>query len=208
MPYERPKQFKVEVTKEDKKCLVKLSQRYKIKQKVLMGYLIEICDKYDLVKGDWRARLEDQDKERVDYTKLDGTCAALGYADDNYICVWGRDGKPPEIKKLAKDLDEALDLCSRCEKTLLIKGDLETAQAKIRDLEIKLHAKATEVWKVPHCTRGCMLNEDATEFMNCPKNYGRAVSVTGYCKLVNDNRGCNFFKELVIGAETKITNLP
>ena len=198
-PYKRGKSFDVKLKEADKLLLETLSKRHKISQIEIAGYLIELCDKHDLLEGDWKARLEDLDLARERVTRLEGSCPALIYAENSHWCVWGRDGKTPEKKKLAKDLDEALEMCLACKKTLQIKLENESYQVKVQELEAKLAAKSTQKFRVPQCNNGGRLSKDSTAFEGCPRSPSKPVSIKEYCKKINDGQGCVWLKMHLIG---------
>jgi len=195
----REKQHTINVKESDKMRIEKLSKRYKLSMSEITGYLYELCDNHDLLKGDWKARLDDLDDRRETYKGLDDACPALTFAKQHYLCVWGQDGKPPAIRQLARELDEALDVCVSCDKTLKIKMQNESYQAQVQALENQLREQSSKKFKVPNCKHGSILNEDATQFENCPRNYGKSVLIAGYCKKLNEGQGCYDYKEVIVG---------
>ena len=199
MAYKRGKVFRVDLKEVDKEILEKLSKRHHLSMKEITGYLIELCDKHDLLEGDWKARLEDLDLARERVTRLEGSCPALIYAEKSHWCVWGRDGKTPEKKKLAKDLYESLEMCLACKKTLEIKLENESYQVKVQELETKLQEQSTKKFKIPQCNNGGRLDGDGLAFEGCPRSRGKPVSVEEYCKKLNNGLGCPMFKSRLIG---------
>lgn len=199
MSYKRGKTFDVKLKESDKLLLETLSKRYKIPQIEIAGYLIELCDKNNLLAGDWKARLEVFDEDRERYARLEGSCPALIKGDKFYWCVWGQDGKPPAKKKLAKDLDKSLEMCKACKKTLKIKLENQSYQVRVQELEIKLKEQSTKKFKIPQCTQGARLDNDGLAFEGCPRSIGKPVSIEGYCKKINDGRGCDWFKLRLVG---------
>lgn len=199
MSYKRGKVFSVTLNEKDKLILETLAKRHKLNQKEIMGYLIELCDKHDLMAGDWQARLDTDDEKRVDYTRLDDACPALTQADTDWKCVWGVNGKPPAIKKLSKDFDEALELCLACKKTLKIKLENESYQVRVQELEAKLAAKSTKKFRIPQCNNGGRLSKDSTAFEGCPRSPSKPVSIEAYCKKINSGTGCVWLKMHLIG---------
>ena len=199
MAYKRGKVFRVDLKEVDKAILEKLSKRHHLSMKEITGYLIELCDKHDLLEGDWKARLEDLDLARERVTRLEGSCPALIYAEKSHWCVWGRDGKTPEKKKLAKDLYESLEMCLACKKTLEIKLENESYQVKVQELETKLQEQSTKKFKIPQCNNGGRLDGDGLAFEGCPRSRGKPVSVEEYCKKLNNGLGCPMFKSRLIG---------
>jgi len=198
MSYKRGKVFSVTLNEEDKLMLETLAKRHKVNQKEIMGYLIELCDKHDLLAGDWKARLEDRDEDYESATLREGSCPALAYAENANWCVWGRDGKTPDKKRLAKDLYEALEICAACNKTLNIRLENESYQAKIQGLEAKLNLKAKQKFKVPNCNYGATL-VDENSFRGCRLNPGKLVDIENYCKKRLNGKPCSSYTEILIG---------
>lgn len=199
------KQSQVRLSPEHKELLVKLAQSTKIDQKTITEYLIDIATKYDLMKPGWEDRLKEAEQKQTDYTLLDkADCPALRYMDECYKCVWGRDGKTPEIKKLAPELKDALEGCEGCKITLRIKMKEESYQEQIRVLEHKLQTRQTDKYKVPVCQQGATLSIDCLEFTGCPKNQGKAVSIKEYCQKLNQGQGCAVYVERVLGVGEKV----
>jgi len=194
-----PKRCVVTLKKEDKELIEKLSKRHKKPMSFIAGYLFEMCDKYDMMRVGWEARMEKADQERERYTGLNDACPALTFAKQHFLCVWGQDGKPPSIRQLARELDEALDVCISCDKTLKIKMQNESYQAQVQALEYQLREQSSKKFKVPNCKHGSTLNKDATQFENCPRNYGKSVLIAGYCKKLNNGQGCYDYKEIIVG---------
>ena len=203
MAYKRGKVFAVTLKEDDKLLLETLAKRYKLSQIEIAGYLIELCDKHDLLKGDWKARLEDLDLEREKVTRLEGSCPALIEADNFVWCVWGVDGKPPAKKKLAKDYGDALEMCLACKKTLKIKLENQSYQVKVQELEAKLKEKAGKKFKIPQCQSGARLDGDGLAFEGCPRSPGKVVSIEGYCKKLKNGAGCDWFKSRLVGVSSE-----
>ena len=198
------KQADVKIDGKDKEILVKIAQKTKMTQKIIVGHLIGLCDKYNLMKPGWEDRLNEAERVRRTYTRLEGSCSAMTFADEHFICVWGNDGAPPTIKKLAKDMDHALDVCANCRVTLEIKLENVSLQDQIRVLENKLQTKRTEKYKIPVCQQGATLSEDCLNFNGCPKNQGKPVSVKEYCQKLRSGQGCAVYVERVLGVGEKI----
>lgn len=203
MSYKRGKVFAVTLKEKDKLLLETLAKRHKLSQIEIAGYLIELCDKHDLLSGDWKARLEDLDLDREKVTRLEGSCPALTEADNKFKCVWGVDGKPPAIKVLSKDHFEALEMCAACKKTLEIKLENQSYQVKVQELEAKLKEKASKKFKIPQCNNGGRLDGDGLAFEGCPKSPGKVVSIEGYCKKLKNGAGCDWFKSRLVAVGTE-----
>lgn len=201
MPRER--QHKLNVDEETKERAIRISKRTQIPMIDTAGYLYEMCEKHDMTRPGWEDRMEKADQERERYTLLDGSCPALAFADKVWKCLWGQDGKPPAIKTLAKDINEAKKLCAACTKTLNIKLENESYQVKVQELEMKLQEQSTKKFKIPQCKNGARLDNDGLSFEGCPRSIGKPVSVEGYCKKINDGRGCDWFKSRLVGVSSE-----
>lgn len=205
MPYKRGKVHKVELTEKDKSVLEKLTKRHKITQKIIAGLGIGLIDKYGVhnVNALLEAALLEAENSREIYTRQEGDCPALIYAERSHWCVWGRDGKTPEKKKLAKDLDESLEMCLACKKTLEIKLENESYQVKVQELEAKLKDQSSKKFKIPQCQNGARLDSDGLAFEGCPRSPGKIVSIEGYCKKLKNGAGCDWFKLRLVGVGTE-----
>ena len=204
MPYKRGKVHKVELAEKDKLVLEKLAKRHKLSQKEITGHLIGLCDKYNLMAGDWQARLLGDDKKRKDYTRLDDSCPALIQVGEDWKCVWGRDGKTHEFKTLSEDFDEALEVCAACKKTLNIKLENESYQVKVQELETKLKVQSTEKFKVPVCNYGGILAGDGVSFEGCRLHPGKTLSIENFCMVRINGKPCTSYIERLIGVGKKL----
>ncbi|MBA7491596.1 hypothetical protein ES702_02144 [subsurface metagenome] len=211
MPYKRGKTFKITLDEDAKLELERLSKSSKKTQTIIASHAIMQVAPMRMLEPDWEDRIKELENVRTKaddqherYTRLEGSCPALTFADKFYVCVWGQDGKPPAKKKLAKDLDEALEICAACNKTLNIKLENESYQVKVQELEIKLKKQSTKKFKIPQCKQGARLDSDGLAFEGCPRSIGKPVSIEGYCKKINDGRGCDWFtlRLVGVGAET------
>ena len=209
--YKRPKTFKIDMDEPDKLLLETLTQRRRISQKELVGYYVQIDTEVDIYNPDWKARLDEFnkiiDKKLEESSKkvvrLEGECSALIYAEEFHWCVWGRDGKTPDKKKLAKDLGQAKEMCLACKKTLEIKLENESYQVKVRELETKLQEQSTKKFKIPQCSRGARLDKEGLAFEGCERSPGAPVSIEGYCKKIKKGMGCDWFKSRIVGVGTE-----
>lgn len=201
----RKKQSSISLSTQHKELYEKLAKSTKIPQKIIAEYLIDIAVKYDLMKPGWEDRLKEADEKRT-AVKLrnKADCPALRELDEVWKCVWGRDGKTPDIKKLAPDYSDALDACEGCTITLKIKMREESYQEQIRVLEYKLQTRQTDKYKVPVCQQGATLSIDCLDFTGCPKNQGKPVSIKDYCQKLNQGQGCAVYVERVLGVGEKV----
>ena len=198
MPYKRGKVHKVELKAEDKAILEKLAMRHKLSMKEIAGYLIVLCDKYDLMEGDWQARLKGEEEDRDRYTGLEGACGNMTFAKEDYICVRAVLGKPPSIKKLSDTIDEALGICAICEEDTRKKLDRDLTLERVHELETQLEVRASEKFKVPNCNYGAHLADNGSSFQGCRLNPGKTVDVQNYCKKRLSGKPCSSYTEILI----------
>jgi len=98
------------------------------------------------------------------YSFLDNDCPALGYINGKYACIWGREGKTPQIKELSTSEEEVRQICKNCKETLNLKRDNV-------DLREQIKKEREEVVIIPFCSGGGKLNDDLST-MWCPKISG------------------------------------
>lgn len=204
MPYKRGKVFSCSMTEAEKLLLETLAKRHKIPQKVIVGTLIRMCDKYNLMAGDWQARIVAEDQERDRYAGLQGACGNMTFAKEEYICVRAVLGKPPSIKRLSNNIDEAHKICAICEEDTRKKLDRDLTLERVKQLEAQLDAKTSEKFKVPVCNYGAHLAADGISFDACRLNPGKSVSIESYCKVRMNGKNCASYFERLIGVGKKV----
>lgn len=198
MPYKRGKVFTISMNEDDKLLLETLAKRHKLPMKEIVGYLVGLCDKYNLMAGDWQARLEGVDQEVNRYAGLQGACGNMTFAKEDHICVRAVLGKPPSIKKLSDDIEEALKICAICEEDTRKKLDRDLTLERVHELEAQLNAKASEKFKVPNCNYGAQLADNGSSFVGCRLNPGKTVDVKNYCKKRLSGKPCSSYTEILI----------
>lgn len=203
--YKRPKEFIIRVEEDAKDKAIALSQRYGMAMKVVVSSLIDLCVDYDLLKEGWDERLNaamslgEIQIQKNRYAELENPCAGLFFADKNWKCLWAREGKPPQIRILAKDLSEAIDACHSCDKTgKILKHNMELKN-QITVLESRLEEKSNKTFKAPVCHYGATLSRDGLTFSGCRLSPGKLVSVMEYCKKRSNGRPCSSYMEAIIG---------
>ncbi len=167
------KRLPILVEKDVKDKAIVLSQRYKLPLRAVVSTLVDLCADYDLLKPGWEERLNaamDKGEIKIQkkrYAELDDPCPGMFFADEVWKCLWAREGKPPQIKKLAKDISDALNACASCDKTRkIIKQNLELLN-KVSKLESKLeNGRARE--EHTYCKDGGWY-DDKTGRINCKK---------------------------------------
>lgn len=74
------------------------------------------------------------------------------------------------------------------------------------ELEVDLEARASEVYKIPKCNRGAILDHDKEDnmiFNGCPRHRGEPVSVDKFCRVYQRGLPCMMFAELTVGVGSK-----
>ncbi len=138
--------------------LTKIAQGQKLPMKTILGYLVDLCIKYDFLSEGWEARL----KKALDDADLEiqrerpDLCPALAHTDkDGYVCCLNA----PSQKKLGNGSYE--DMIEVCQAHQRIKGVLD--QNKLFLEQVK---EGTPV-KIPQCLKGGKLHEDGDK-LYCP----------------------------------------
>ena len=204
-PFKRGKEFKILVEKDAKDKAIALSQRYGLPMKSVLSTLIDLCVDYDLLKPGFGERLNAaMDKgeikiKRDELDKLKNRCAGLFFADEFYRCIQGREDKTPMIKKLSKDLSEALEGCAGCGETKVIRLENLELRNKVSVLENKLGEKSNQTFKVPVCNAGAILSKDGSEFRDCRRSPRAPVSIKEFCMKRENGLPCAMFARAIIG---------
>ncbi|MCK4829239.1 hypothetical protein KA005_76655 [bacterium] len=169
--YVRPKDVQVRIASDADEKLITMTQRYKFNKKVALSVIIDRAFEIDLLRPGYTERAEalkdagDIQLQKNRFEGLENAPRCLAYLDDCYKCVVSRLDKSPDIKKLSKDLDEALDACSKCEEGKVILRELE--KAKIQNIELIAERGRDKVLAYPICARGARPSEDLTEMIGC-----------------------------------------
>lgn len=212
MPRKRTAPSNLRLEAEDMQLLRKLLHRFQTAKKQpnatqgdLVHWLLNMAETHDLINEGWMDRLNAalekgmwhiaQQKHFANAEK----CSGLRVADQKWKCIQGRHERTPEIRILAEDYDDALELCEGCKVTLepILKNyDL---QAKIQQLERSAEIQAGVTFKAPICNRGSVLTAEGTEFRGCPKRpSAKTVSVAKFCKVLSDGLPCALYAEIPI----------
>jgi len=201
----RTKRFYVEVSEDAKAKAIASCKKYKTPMRARIGMLIDMDDKHNLAREGWDIRLKlaldigDVQVQKNIHADLKIKCPARFYADDAWKCLWAREGKPPQIKKLAKDLHDALSACKSCDKTGKILRHNAELKNQIIVLESRLDEKSNKTFKAPVCNYGGTLSRDGLTFSGCRLSPGKLVSVMEYCKKRMGGRPCPSYSEAIIG---------
>ena len=200
----------VRIPTEHREQLRKVSKRIGLAQSHILGTLIDMADVHDLLRPDWQKRLKaallagDREIESDKYFEDPNRCPAIAKGTSKYKCIWGRKEKTPEVRVLEEFYEASKELCKACKITLGMKAETAGLREEVKHLTHELEIKEKVVFKVPICHKGATLNEDGTEFTNCPKHRHESVSVAAFCKVYQNKLPCMLFAERVIGVgETK-----
>ena len=200
MSYTRPKTFDVKLTESDKKLLETLSKRHHLSQKEIVGYLIDLCDKHDLLKGDWKGRLEDLDEGQEIRKALEGACPARRYLKDTYVCLWGQENAPPKIKKLTPFSDQLEDACEGCTITRDIANKIRSQESELRTLRAAVDVGI--VGKIPQCKNGGRLKDDNK--MWCPTSGTVKVK---HCMTLRGGQPCNYLDMIAMSIKGELPEM-
>ncbi|MHA2052705.1 MAG: hypothetical protein ACXACY_22900 [Candidatus Hodarchaeales archaeon] len=185
--------------------IVKISESLGIPMKECIATLIDMGDKFDLLRPEWQKKINaalkqgDRVLQRIEHTEDKNKCGGLREADNKWKCIIGRKKQTPMIRYLALNRNDALNLCEGCIITLEPVLKVEEQAQTIKDLEGKLETSSNVKFKIPKCNKGAILNDDATEFRNCPKASYKSVSVEKFCKVYTNGLPCMLYAESVIG---------
>ncbi len=206
---------KIGITPEDKEIVERLAEKWGIKMGHLVGHLINIFNEVKVdgkqVKPnefrDYLAREAEKAKAGDNkFAFLDDGCPGRQFVDDKYMCIWARENKPPLSKTIAKTDQGAKNYCVGCKKTMEIVAGFVERDQRIAELEAGLQAKAQEVFKVPKCNAGAMLNHDKEDnliFTGCKKHPSGPVSVDKFCRVYQGGLPCMMFAEITVGVGAK-----
>lgn len=201
----------VKVDAETHAKLLKYAQSTGIGMSIILAEFVAAGVEHDIHDPDWKVKLR-KFEERVNrYAGLDGACDGLAYGEDKdgvgvYSCVWFREGRPPQIRLLGNSEELQRSRCAACGRTEDIKKGFTERDTRIRELEVELGSKSSEILKIPKCNRGGVLNhdkEDRLMFTNCFRHRGEPVSVENYCRIQANGLPCMFFAELTVGVGKK-----
>jgi len=100
-----------------------------------------------------------------DYKMRYNECPALTIQPEFYLCVIAREGKPPLITKLGKNIEDSKPICDSCKKTFEVKA------IKTENVKLKKKIEAIPINLLPYCKEGGKLFDNNTR-MSCPKLLG------------------------------------
>lgn len=205
MSREDRKDSTIRIDLDNKEALRKICKRTGFSQPDVLNILFNIAESENLITDGWQKRLKalerkaDREIEALYYWEDPERCPAIAKGSEKYKCVWGRVGRPPEIRVLEADYQSSKEVCMKCKITLMMKEEVHALRNQADNLEKRLKEKVNVKYKVPICNKGAILNEDATEFSGCPKHRGENVSVATFCKVYSSGLPCALYAERVIG---------
>lgn len=178
-------------------------------KKLVLETFIEMGVKHNIFEADWIEKLLLENERIKEHAEAGSSCGALATSvneekKDDYRCVWFREDRPPQVRKLGNTKEMKDAACSACKKTGEIIEGLKARDERILKLETELGAKSSERLKIPKCNRGAILNHDKEDnliFNNCFKHRGEPVSVDKFCRVYSNGLPCSMFAFLVVGVE-------
>lgn len=191
--------------------LVEYAQRKGLKMSIIMETFIEMGVKHDIYEDNWIDSLKLEVERVKEHAEAGSSCVALAISEDgekkrDYRCVWFREDKPPQVRKLGSTKSRKDAACLACGKTGEVVAKLKARDHRIHELEAELGAHVTKKLKVPKCNRGAVLNHDKEDQLimtNCFRHRGEPVSVEKFCRIQARGLPCMFFAEIVVGVEGK-----
>ncbi|MBA7491304.1 hypothetical protein ES702_01849 [subsurface metagenome] len=196
----RKKVYSITLDEPDKDKLEILAKRRHVSMKEIVGFYIQLDTDYDLWSPDWKKKVKENEDQRVRHTRLEGSCPALIYLNENYVCLWGQDNAPPKIKKLTPFKDQLEDACEGCTITKDIRNKIRDQEAELRTLRAAVDVGI--VGKIPQCKNGGRLKEDNK--MWCP-NTG-TVKVK-YCMTLRGGQPCGYLDMIAISIKGELPEL-
>lgn len=114
---------------------------------------------------------------------LDNSCPALCQGDKEYLCVWGREGRPPQITKLGIERSSISDICDSCKETLKLKEENKQLKAQIE------HGVVVQI---PSCANGGRISDDGKKLW-CPRTM-QYEDVHKWCKVLKGGANCEHLR--------------
>jgi hypothetical protein len=191
--------------------LVKYSQGKGLKdqrptKKMVIETFIQMGVRHNIFESNWVEKLLKENERIKEHAEAGSRCSALAVSVNDekkkdYRCVWFREDKPPQIRKLGNTKRMKDAACLACGKTGEVVAKLKARDNKIIELETGLQNRARELYKIPVCEGGAHLSVEGTSFERCRRS-NISVDVLRFCKVVDDGP-CAYFREKVIGVGEK-----
>lgn len=210
MPRTPQKGTAVRIDGDHHEVLRKLAKRSGKTQPKIFELLLDLADQNDLLNPGWAKRLNaslERGKWIIQWKKWSESnedCEGLRGVDQKWKCIQGRKNKTPMIRLLGADYDEARNLCEGCEITKARTAETEGLREEVITLQTELRQRADIVYRVPVCKASGVLTGDSSGFTRCIKKRAGSVDVEKFCKMRNQSKGCEFYKEVVVGHGAKI----
>lgn len=205
----KSKRIIVRISESHGDALAKQAQRYKkpeLSKKDIVEYLIELNERYDLVKVGWEKRINEA-LAQVKNLELEDipedACPALQRVNGILFCIWARKNAPPQVRKLSPDLNEALKACLGCARTREILDGIGNLEETIRTM--KERAKRGIVVKVPRCIHEPpgVLSEDGLSFW-C--RMGAQNITVDKCNKLRNGQPCRYLKWMSVPVKGELTD--
>ncbi|GAH00582.1 unnamed protein product, partial [marine sediment metagenome] len=157
MSYERGKVFSTTLDEDANIELIRLAKSSGYKKKFIASHAIMQVAPMGMLDPDWEDSIKELKEARGvsnKYAFLDDPriCPLMTYANDYYVCIQGKEGKTLKIQKLSTDLEESIQLCSKCVIAKNMHRELEETKDQLVTLEMKI--KKGMVYEIPSCKRG------------------------------------------------------
>ena len=192
------KRISLKIGEDSNDKLIGLAQSSKLTKRFIMEFFIDLGHKYGFLKDGWEGRLRDalnlvdenrsQERARNKFAALDDACPALNHDEDkkDFVCVWARLNKPPIVKRLGKDYDEAEIICVACGRTREILEGIAGYEDEIKTLRAEVGRGV--VVRIPSCMEGGRISDDGKK-LYCARTT-TFVSVQNHCKVLRRGANC------------------
>ncbi|MBA7652511.1 hypothetical protein ES703_60346 [subsurface metagenome] len=207
MSVKRGKIFSTYLDEDARLELERLAQSSKFDMKFIASHAIMQVAQMKMLDPDWGDRIKELEETHVilnKYAFLDDPriCPLMTYANDYYVCIQGKEGKTLKIQKLSTDLEESIQLCSKCVIAKNMRRELEEAKDSLVTLETRL-AKGM-VYEIPSCKKGGELGNDGKK-LYCldPKKSAQWRDVKKFCRVVRSGANCEYLKWTRIAVKGK-----
>jgi len=196
----REKQYTVNLNEADKKLIERRSKVRRRPQGELIGYWAQLDEDYNLDRLEFLDRLDDLDDKRETQTVPEGSCPALIYLKDTYVCLWGQENAPPKIRKLTPWKDQLEDACEGCTITKDIANKIRSQEAEIRTLRAAVDVGI--VGKIPQCKNGGRLKDDNK--MWCPTSGTVKIE---HCMTLRGGQPCNYLDMIAMSIKGELPEM-
>ena len=211
---EREKRFHTEIDKKASEDLTFMCESLGLPKNIVGSMCITYSKMFGVLepggidKLNAAMSLSEKDIQNNLFEGLTNAPKTLWWSDGYWCYIHGRRGKTPDIKKLSKDLHDALKGIAKAEETLKEHEQYDFLKKKVQELENQLlektHEKANQTFKAPVCNYGATLARDGITFSGCRLSPGSNVSISEYCKKRMSGRPCSSYTEVIIGVGRQV----